>query len=165
MRNEAVLLFTLALLTASSPLVAQDVRVQVATQEPPYYAGEPVVVQFTVEGFDEQPEPTCQMQPEKPAPGLRGQMAGANPSVFSQIIQRNGQLYQAKSITYRIDYLVTADQPGDYTVGPFVIKQGNKESHVESLKMTFQEVPTDPHMRVRLVLPDKPLYPDQRVPV
>ena len=165
MRKESGLLFTLALLIAPSPLVAQDVRVQVATQEPPYYAGEPVVVQFTVEGFDEQPEPTCEMQPEKPSPGLRGQMAGANPSVFSQIIQRNGQLYQAKSITYRIDYLVTADQPGDYTVGPFVIKQGNKESRVESLKMTFQGVPADPNVRVRLVLPDKPIYPDQRIPV
>jgi len=165
MRKESGLLFTLALLIAPSPLVAQDVRVQVATQEPPYYAGEPVVVQFTVEGFDEQPEPTCEMQLEKPAPSLRGQMAGTTPSVFSQIIQRNGQLYQAKSITYRIDYLVTADQPGEYTVGPFAIKQGRKDSRVESLKMTFQEVPANPNMRVRLLLPDKPLYPDQRVPV
>ena len=105
------------------------VRVQVATQETPYYAGEPVAIQFNVEGFDAQPEPTCEMKPEKPVPGLRGQMAGANPSVFSQIVQQNGQLYQAKSITYRIDYLVTADRPGDFTVGPFTIKQGKKESN------------------------------------
>lgn len=165
MRKEAGLLFTLAVLVAPAPLPAQDVRVEVAIQKPPYYTGEPVTIQFTVEGFDEQPEPTCEMQLEQPTPSLRGQMAGANPSVFSQIIQRNGQLYQAKSITYRIDYLVTADQPGEYTVGPFAIKQGQKESRVESLKMTFQEVPADPNVRVRLVLPDKPLYPDQRVPV
>ena len=147
----------------SSP--AQDVRVQVATQEPPYYVGEPAVIQFTVEGFDEQPEPTCEMTPEKPTPALRGQMAGANPSVFSQIVQRNGQLYQAKSITYRIDYLITADQPGEYTVGPFLIKQGKKESRVQPLTISFQAVPDDPNMRVRLILPDKPVYPDQRIPV
>lgn len=159
------ILLTFTFLCVPSPLLAQDVRVQVATQEPPYYVGEPVVIQFTVEGFDEQPEPTCQMNPEKPVPGLRGQMAGANPSVFSQIIQRNGQLYRTQSITYRIEYLVTADQAGEFLVGPFLIKQGTKESQVEALKLAFQEVPTDPNLRIRLILPDKPLYPDQRVPV
>ncbi|NUQ62554.1 MAG: BatD family protein [Pirellulales bacterium] len=158
-------LVALALVLAPGLLAAEDVRVEVARQEPPYYVGEPAVIQFTVEGFDEQPQPTCEMVPEKTVKALRGQMAGASPSVFSQIIQRNGQLYQAKSITYRIDYLVTADQPGDYTIGPFVIRQRKKEARVQALSMAFQAVPDDPDMRIRLILPDKPVYPDQRVPV
>jgi hypothetical protein len=152
-------------LAATTPLFAQDVRVKVAAQKPPYYIGEPVLLQFNVEGFDEQPEPSCAMDQKKPVPGLRGQLAGANPSVFSQIVQRNGRVYQAKTITYRLDYLVTADQPGDYLVGPFVIKQGNRQARVDAVQMTFESVPEDPNMRVRLVLPDKPVYPDQRVPV
>jgi hypothetical protein len=150
---------------ATTPLFAQDVRVKVAAQKPPYYIGEPVLLQFTVEGFDEQPEPKCEMDQKKTVPGLRGQLAGANPSVFSQIVQRNGRVYQAKTITYRLDYLVTADQPGDYLVGPFVIKQGNRQARVDAVQMTFESVPADPNMRVRLVLPDKPVYPDQRVTV
>ncbi|NLF71641.1 MAG: protein BatD [Candidatus Anammoximicrobium sp.] len=161
----AAQLLALTLLAVAWPVLAQDVRVQVATQEPPYYVGEPAVIQFTVEGFDEQPEPTCEMTRDKPTPGLRGQLAETHPSVFSQIVQRNGQLYQAKSVTYRIDYLVIADQPGEHTVGPFVIKQGTKQVRVESLKLKFQAVPADPNQRVRLILPDRPIYPDQRVPV
>jgi hypothetical protein len=151
----------------AAPLAAQDVRVEVATQEPPHYAGEPVVIQFTVEGFDQEPQPTCTVDTPSGqlAAGLRGQMAAANPNVFSQIIQRGGQLYRSTRVTYQIQYLVTADEPGEHQVGPFAIKQGNKLARAEAVPMTFQTVPTDPNMRIRLVLPDKPVYPDQRVPV
>jgi hypothetical protein len=151
----------------ATPLAAQDVRVEVATQEPPYYAGEPVVIQFTVEGFDEEPQPTCAIDTPSGqlTAGLRGQMAAVNPSVFSQIIQRGGQLYRSKRVTYQIQYLVTADEPGEYQVGPFTIKQDNKLARAEAVTMKFQAVPIDPNMRIRLVLPDKPVYPDQRVPV
>ena len=54
-----------------------------------------------MEGFDEQPDPACTM--EVPVDGLRGQMVGANPSVFSKIVQRNGRIFQSKTITFRIN--------------------------------------------------------------
>jgi len=146
-----------------SQLIAQDVSVEVARQEPPYYVGEPAVIQFTITGFDEQPDPTCELKTT--VPGLRGQMTAANPSVFSRVFQQNGKLYRHTSVSYQIQYLVTADQPGDYTIGPFVIKQGQKEVTADALEMSFKEVPEDPSMRVRLKLPDKSVYPDQRVPV
>ena len=63
------------------------------------------------------------------------------------------------------DYVVTADQAGDYLVGPFVIKQGAKEARIREVPMTFEAVPEDPDMRVRLILPEGNVYPDQRVPV
>lgn len=68
-------------------------------------------------------------------------------------------------MTLRIDYMVTADRPGEYQVGPFLIRQGNKQARVDALPMVFEDVPQDPEMRIRLVLPDRPLYPDERVPV
>ena len=161
------LTYVLIVFLLVSALRAQDVRVEVASQDPPHYVGEPVVIQFTADGFDEQPEPTCAIdtQSGQLADGLRGQMGGINPSVFSQIIQRNGQLFQSKRVTFQIQYLITADQAGDYQVGPFVIQQGNKQAHVDAVSMSFQTVPLDPAMQVRLTLPDKPVYPDQRVPV
>jgi hypothetical protein len=92
-------------------------------------------------------------------------MGSASPSVVSQIVQRNSQLFRSKRVTYQIRYLVTADEPGDYQVGPFLIKQGKKQARAHALPMSFRAVPDDPNMRIRLILPDRPIYPDQRVPV
>ena len=153
----------LTVLLLCSQLGAQDVTVDVARQEPTYYVGEPAVIQFTVKGFDERPEPTCKLK--VPVPGLRGQMVAANPSIFSRVIEQGGKLYRQTSVSFQIQYLVTADKPGDYEIGPFVIKQGQKEVTADSLEMSFKEVPQDPDMRVQLKLPDKAIYPDQRVPV
>ncbi|MGH7139655.1 MAG: hypothetical protein ACREHD_28280, partial [Pirellulales bacterium] len=80
-------------------------------------------------------------------------------------MQRGGHIYRSPRLNYQIQYRVTAYEPGEFEVGPFTIKQHNKLAHVEAVSMTFQAVPTDPHMRIRLLLPDKPVYPDQRVPV
>ncbi len=150
---------------AAGHAAAQDVQVRVAAQKPPYYIGDPVVLQFTVTGFDEEPDPSCEMVPEKPLPGIRGQITGVSPSVSSYMVQRNGRIFQSKTVTLRIDYMVTADQPGDCQVGPFLIRQGNKEVRVDAVPMVFEDVPDDPDMRIRLVLPDRPLYPDERVPL
>ncbi|HVX11229.1 MAG TPA: BatD family protein [Pirellulales bacterium] len=152
---------------SSLPLSAEEARVEVATQQPPHYAGDPVVIQFTVEGFEEEPQPTCTVDTPSGelAAGLRGQMTASNPNVFSQIIQQNGQLYRSKRVTYQIQYLVTAEQPGEYQVGPFAIQQGSRVVKADAVSMSFQAVPLDPKMRVRLVLPDRPVYPDQRVPI
>jgi hypothetical protein len=161
------ILIAVLLACIAAPLAAQEVRVGIAMQESPYYVGEPVVIRFTVEGFDEEPQPTCTADTPSGqfAAGLRGQMAAANPGVFSQIIQRGGQLFRSTRVTYQIQYLVTADEPGEYQVGPFAIKQDNKLARVEAVSMTFQAVPIDPSVRIRLILPDKPVYPDQHVPV
>ncbi len=161
------LLFLALMVLASCQVVAQDVRVKVAMQDSPFYVGEPAVIQFTVEGLDEQPEPTCELgnASGKSEPGIRGVVSSVNPSVMSQIVQRNGQLFQSRRVTHQINYQVTAEQSGDFEVGPFLIKQGGKETSVEPISMSFRPVPLDPSMQIRLMLPDTPLYPDQRVPV
>jgi len=156
-------LFIFALCFATSQLHGQDVRVQVGKQTPPYYAGRPAIIQFTVEGFDQEPTPTVEREPSSEA--LRGQMAGASPRVMSYMNNINGRVTRATVVTYTIQYRITADQPGDYLVGPFVIKQGTKEARVQAVPMSFESVPEDPDMRVRLILPEGNLHPDQRVPV
>jgi tetratricopeptide (TPR) repeat protein len=158
-------LLALAVWFAAGSALAEDVQVRVAAQKPPYYIGDPVVLQFTVTGFDEAPDPSCEIVPEEPLPGIRGRITGVSPRVSSYMVQRNGRVFQSKTVTLRIDYMVTADRPGEYQVGPFLIRQGNKQARVDALPMVFEDVPQDPEMRIRLVLPDRPLYPDERVPV
>jgi hypothetical protein len=148
-------------------LPGQDVRLRVAVQEPPYYVGEPAVIQFTVEGFEEGAEPTVAIDNdsgELPS-GLRGNIAAVNPSVVSQVIQRNGQIFQSRRVTYQIQYVVTADEPGEYQIGPFLLSQGKLEGRAKAVSLAFGTVPVDPRMRIRLTLPERPIYPDQRVPV
>ena len=143
----------------------QQPRVEVARQSPPYYVGEPTLIQFTVEGFDQDPQPTCEPVSGKLPANLRGQLVAANPSVVSRVVQRGRQLIRTQRVTFQIQYEIVATQPGDYEIGPFRIRQGAKEIEAPAMKMSFGEAELDDDMRIRLVLPDKPLYPDQRVPV
>ncbi len=160
-------LLTWTLLGLSRGVCAQEIRVEVQTQQPPFYVGEPVVIQFTVVGFDDQGEPTCTMEakPGQDDPNLRGEKGSINRSVSSREFQYHGRFYRETRVTYVIRYLITAKKPGKYQVGPFLLKQGQKEKRVESFPMSFQEVPLDPEMRVRLILPEKQVYLHQRVPV
>ncbi len=146
---------------------AQEVKFRVGQSEPPYYVGEAATIQIEVEGFDAEPQPTIAIDSStgKLADGLRGRPGQVAPLVSQQIISKNGRLYQAQQVTYTLNYLVTADKPGDYDVGPLIVKQGSKEVKVASRQFTFESVPSDPELQVKLVLPNKPLYVDQRVPV
>ena len=51
----AKLILLAGVLATSSlqPLRAQDVDVSVGQSEPPYYVGQPAIIQFNVAGFDE----------------------------------------------------------------------------------------------------------------
>lgn len=142
----------------------QDVQVQVARQRPPHYVGRPVVLQFTVEGFDQEPTPTVEVRKALPA-GLRAQTEVGTPSVMSGYSNFNGRISQYVKVTHRINYVVTADKAGDFAVGPFILKQGTKEASVDAVPISFETVPEDPDMQVRLILPEGNVYPDQRVPV
>ena len=151
------------LLLAETTVAGQEIRVRVAVQPAPHYVGEPVRIQFSVEGFEEGIDPECRL--EKVMSGVDGKVVAINPSVFSQVIQRNGQLFRSTSVTYKIHYEIRADKPGDYVVGPFILQQGDRESRVESLNMSFVQIPPDPDMRVRIVMTDSPVYLQQRVPL
>ena len=161
MRNLVAIVAIFLLIETS--VIGQEIRVRVAIQPAPHYVHEPVMIQFTVEGFEEGIDPECRL--ENAGPGIDGKVVAINPSVFSQVIQRNGQLFRSSTVTYQIHYEIRVDKPGDYVVGPFILQQGERQSRVESLNMSFVQIPPDPDMRVRIVMTDSPLYLQQRVPV
>lgn len=146
----------------NSRLRAQDVEVQVATEEPPHYVGVGAIVQLTIDGLEPKPEPECTA--ESPSPDVRVRLSGISPRIMQRIIQSGNQIRRVQQVTFTVQFRVTADNPGEYEIGPFVIKQGATEKRIDAIKMSFAEVPTTDDMRVELLMPAT-AYPDQRVPV
>jgi hypothetical protein len=142
---------------------------EVAIGKPPHYIDEPLLVRVVVRGFDEQPQPTVQI--ETASPELTAQLVSAKASVSSSVrivqdpISGRRRVSESKTVVWPFDYQVVARTPGTYTMGPFLVEQGDKKARTKSLTVTFQDVELDPNMRVRLQLPGRPVYPDERVPV
>lgn len=141
---------------------AQDIRVQLATEEAPHYVGIPAIVQLKVQGLEANPEPTCIAKVSSDS--IKANLIALNPQISRQIYQSGNQRRIVEQATYTIQFRVTADKPGDYQIGPFEIKQGSTSKTVESIEMSFEGVPETEDMRVKLKLPES-AYPDQRVPV
>ncbi len=130
---------------------------------PPYFVGQQTPVILVVEGFDEQQEPKVEVKNK--SDGLRLQLASVNPQVFSQTTIVNGRFSQSKTVTWRVIYYVSADQPGNYMMGPFEVSQGSQRLTQQAISMEFTEVAIDPDMQVILHVPAKSVYPGQRVPI
>ena len=141
---------------------ADDVTVEIATESSPHYVGVGAIVQLTVEGLEADPEPKCEI--ESTAPEIRARLSGISPRVVQQMFQSGGQIRRIQRVTHTIQFRVTASEPGEYEIGPFLISQGGIEKRVDPIKMSFQEVPATDEMRIKLILPET-AYPDQRVPV
>lgn len=141
---------------------AQDVQVQMATEEPPHYVGVGAIVQLTIDGLEADPQPKCEIV--DPDDNLRISLRGISPQIMRRAFQAGGQVKVVEQVTYKIQFSVTADKAGDYEVGPFLITQGNTEKRVDPIDMSFQTVPETDEMKIKLILPET-AYPDQRVPV
>ena len=136
---------------------------ELRSDPPPYFVGLQTPIVLVVEGFDEQQEPKVEVKNKSDA--LRLQLASVNPQVFSQTTIVNGRFSQSKTVTWRVVYYVSADQPGNYTLGPFEVSQGSRRLTQQAISMEFTEVAMDPDMQVILHVPAKSVYPGQRVPI
>jgi hypothetical protein len=81
-------------LLASSNAFAQ--RASVAMENGPHYAGEPVLVRVSAEGFDETPQPTC--EPQNVDPGLSIKLVNVAPQTSSFVQFINGQQTSHKTV-------------------------------------------------------------------
>lgn len=160
--NGITLFGVLCTIAISTSVFSQEVRVQMATEEGPHYVGIPAIVQLKVEGLEADPQPTCTAKLSSDS--VKANLIGLNPQIVRQMFQSGNQRRLIEQATYTIQFQVTADQPGDYEIGPFEIKQGSTSKTVESISMTFKDVPETDDMRVKLTLPES-AYPDQRVSV
>ncbi len=146
---------------------AQQARM--AREEPPYYTHTPVLVRIVGQEFEETPQPTAKCESTPGDVRIELQSVAPKISRSMQVIRdslgSSPRISEEKTVVWQFDYRVTAAKPGEYQIGPFTVEQGSRKARVEAVSFAFGEVPIDPDMRVELVVPDKPIYPDQRVPV
>jgi len=141
---------------------AAEAEVQLRIGPEPYYVGTPVNVHVHTTGFEREPQPTIDVNP--PGGGTL-RLAGVVPNFSSSMRIVNGRIYQSETVTYTFKYEFVAASPGTYRIGPFRVSQNGAEGVTEPYALKVREVPIDPQLRIRLLLPEAPVYVGQHVPV
>ncbi|MGE4609681.1 MAG: hypothetical protein AAEJ52_23340 [Myxococcota bacterium] len=141
---------------------AQSVRAQ--SPGGPHYPGNPVQIQITADGFEEEPTPTIE-PPEAGSAAWRLVYRGVAPSVRSSISIVGGQIRRSKEVKFVFSYELWVDRPGGVSVGSFVVSQGSTRKTTRPLEFDFRNVPTTGRIQVELELPDAPVYLGERVPI
>jgi len=144
----------------ASEAVAQQAVLQVT--QGPYYTGVPIDLQVVVEGFEEEPTPDVSADPP---PGATLAFVQARPQVSSMMQILNGKVTQSRTVRFGFVYRLTASAPGRYSLGPFTVTQNGKSVVTRALMLSVTEVPEASGQRLRVVLPDRPIFIGQRVPL
>jgi hypothetical protein len=148
------------LLALSSPALAQQAQLQVT--QGPYYAGVPIDMQVTADGFDEEPQPDVEV--ETPG-GAALTLVQARPQVSTMMQIINGKISQNRTVRFGYVYRLNAPAPGRYTVGPFTVRQGPKSAVTRTLTVNVVDVPRASGQKLRVVVPEGPIFIGQRVRV
>ena len=152
-----VLLMSLSLANAAEP------KIEVAA-EGSHFVGIPSTVRVNVQGFEHDSTPEIAVQ--SVAEGLNLNYLGASRPQVSRTLQIiNGRRYESSSVVYSFLYQVAAESPGEFTIGPFLVDQGKKKISHQAITLRFQEIEEVDNMRIILDVPNKPVYPGERVDV
>ena len=142
---------------------ATPVKGELRMSEGPYYAEVPITLQLRIEGFDIDPAP--EFTPSAVPPQAEMRLASLSPSRQSFMTSRNGKMTSWERVTWVANYEFTVHTPGILQTPDFVIKQGSKKVSVQGRRIQTQAVPTSDRIGIELVLPERPLFPGQRVPI
>jgi hypothetical protein len=140
--------------------VAQEATIRVSAS--PYYAGIPIDIQVIADGFSQSPEPAIEV--DAPS-GSDLRLLGVSPNISSSIRIINGRMTRSETVRYVYRYRLQPKQPGTLEVGPFRVFQNGTAASTSVARFEIQETPTTAEQRIRLVIPDGPLWVGQRVPV
>ena len=163
------LLLFLAAWTVAETASAQRVR---STSDPsaalrmsrgPYYAEVPIVLQLQIEGFSKDPAPeiTAGQVPEN----AELQLISLSPNHSSMVRIVNGRRQAWERTSWVANYELILKEPGSASTPTFAITQGSKSAAVGSRRVVASEVPLSDQIGIELILPERPVFPGQRVPI
>ncbi|MBL4867232.1 MAG: BatD family protein [Pseudomonadales bacterium] len=133
-----------------------------ANQGPPYYAGVPVELIVSAEGFNESPQPQLEFVDPK---GGKLVLVGVSPNISSSIQIINGNMTRSKTVLFNYHLRFTATKSGKYTIGPFKVTQGITTVEVGAGVIEVGSIPKASHQKIKLVLPEGNIYVGQRLSV
>jgi hypothetical protein len=137
-------------------------RVGVGVSPEPYFISVPVEIEVQSEGFERSPEPTCSAP--DPSTGTLV-LRGISPNIESSVTIINGRINRTERVRFTCHYQFVADSAGVATVGPFTVEQAGTEGRTNALQLDVQAVPLDPRLKLRVRVPDRPVYLGQHIPV
>ena len=151
-----------ALLVAAfaADALAQQDQLQIA--QGPYYTGVPIELHVVADDFDE--DPTPDVSAEAP-PRSRLEFLQARPQISSMMSIVNGRMTQSHTVRFAFVHQLTVNAPGTYTVGPFTVSQNGKTASTRHITLVVSDMPEAKGQRLRVVLPDHPIFIGERVPV
>ena len=142
------------------PVVAQDVRIQVARG--PYYVGEPLEVQIIASDFEEEPAPEISAGP---IAGGQLRLVGVSPSTSTSISFINGSLSRVREVTFVYQYEVTGTEEGPLDISEFTVDQAGTSRSTRSFSLDIGGVPETKNVEIALELPEGPIFVGQKIPV
>lgn len=145
-----------------APIAAARASLELRVSREPYYPGVPVDIHVRATEFEADPEPSC-AAPEPEA----GQLIfrGMAPNISSSVRIVNGRVSRSESAVFTCQYQFIAAAPGSYRVGPFRMTQGQNQRQSEPRGIEIQKVPLDDRLRVRVLVPEDPVYVGQHLTV
>lgn len=164
-RRALVRILVTALVGTAFARAAFPQTAQLATEPGPHYAGEPVSIQITAAGFDEDPPPVVEV-PNPPDGRL--ELVGMSPSVSESITIVNGRLSRTREVTHVFQLRFVSDHAGDVPLGPFEISQGNRVATLPMIHVRLRDVPSNDDVAVELRIGQGSggsLFVGERVPV
>lgn len=159
---ELVLPLAVPLLLAVAAGAARAQELQVQVPRGPHYAGVPIEIQLVVNGFEEQPEPSCSA-PDPPQGTLR--MTGISPSVTSSVTIIGGRITRVRDVRFVCRFVYEGARAGPVQLGPFLVTQASKSRRLPPVRLSLRDIEASARLGVSLRLPAAPVYVGQRIPV
>jgi hypothetical protein len=141
---------------------AAQARLELRLSREPFYPGVPVELHVSTTELDAEPEPSCWA--EEPEAGQLT-FRGIIPNISSSVRIVNGRISRSESATFTCQYQFVAPEPGSYRVGPFRMTQAGQQLEIQSRIIEVRAIPLDPRLRVRVLVPEEPIYVGQHLPV
>ena len=164
-----LLLLFLATWSVMDVVSAQRVR---STSDPtvslrmtrgPYYAEVPITLQLQIEGYDKDPAP--EITPGQVPENADLQLISLSPNHSSMVRIVNGRRQAWERTSWVANFELVLKAPGAALTPTFTVTQGSKSNVVKSRRVVASEVPVSDQIGIELVLPERPVYPGQRVPI
>lgn len=155
-----VMLGVVGFVLLATPVVAQEVRLQVARG--PHYVGQAIELQVVAKDFEESPTPQISVSPFA---GGQLRFVGVSPSTSTSITIINGKLSRVHEVSFVYRYELTGTRPGRIQISPFTVAQAGTSLSTRVFELEIRGVPETPDVEIELALPESPIFVGQKVKV
>ena len=165
-RLATLLVVPFLLCAATSIAVAQGEEPQgtLRVGAGPYYANVPTKLQLVVSGLEGQPQPIVEHDPLPEGCSVTDANFGVQ--IFSGPRRdASGRVSQVTQCTWTIESFFTTASAGTVRTPAFTVRQGGRSVRIEGTSLTFGTIPVSDRIGVEVVLPERPIYPGQRIPI